>query len=269
MRRLLPLGALIIVIIITSVVLVLQSGDGEARILVFADRTLQPPLEELASMYSREKAGKGVSVNVTFIYGSSGYVLSQLEIQGHGDLYVSDDTHFAEVGVEKGLLDPDSMVEIGYLKLVLVVAEGNPRGIESLEDALSRGDVRIAIGNPEHVSAGVLAKRILEEAGLWVMVEDLVGTGRIVMVRSAAEAASYVMMGLVDAAVTFNIYEYLNPDRLDVVEDPILAEVEAPVVVALPRGAGEYGVDFYNYILDNVEVLYKYGIKPPKAGEQG
>ena len=256
------LAALAVLALAVALALAQLWGGAGARILVFADRTLQPPLEELARMYVEDKSREGVDVNVTFIYGSSGYVLSQLEIQGRGDVYVADDKHFALVGVEKGLLYPKTLETIGYLRLVLVVGEGNPKGITSVEDALERSDVTIAIGNPEHVSAGVLAKRVLEKAGLWDKVEDLVGSGRIVMVKSASEAASYVMMGLVDAAITFNIYVTLNPDRLDAVEDPILASLRAPVVVALPRGASEAGVEFYNYILENKEVFYKYGVEP-------
>ncbi len=261
-RVIAALAALVLAVVLVSVQ---PWGGAEARILVFADRTLQPPLEELARMYVEEKALDGVEVNVTFIYGSSGYVLSQLEIQGRGDVYVADDQYFALIGVDRGLLYPRSLETIGYLRLVLVVQEGNPKGITSIQDVLERGDVTIAIGNPEHVSAGVLAKRVLEKAGLWDSVEELVGTGRVVMVKSASEAASYVMLGLVDAAITFNIYVNLNPDKLDIVDDPLLADFKAPVVVALPRGASEAGVDFYRYIIDNAEVFYKYGVEPGKG----
>ena len=256
-----PLTIILLIIIILFPTRFSQSAD--ATLVVYADRTLQAPLEEIARMYSGELAKEGVNVNITFIYGSSGYVLSQLELKGYGDLYVSDDSHFASLGVERGLLDPDTYREVGYIRLVLLVSEGNPRNISSLEDALGRSDVRIAVGNPEHVSAGILAFKVFREHGVADIVDRLVREGRIIYVKSAAEAASYVMIGLADAAISFNVYEAIHPDKLDIVEDPWLADVRAPVVVAVPVNHGDYSMGFYSFVLEHREVFSRYGVYVP------
>lgn len=237
---------------------------GTVEITIFADRTLQAPLEEIAESYKEHMTNLGIDVKITFVYGSSGYVLSQLKIHGKGDLYIADDSHFALIGVREGILREDTYREIGYIHLSLIVPEGNPKAIRSVRDALSRDDVRIAVGNPEHVSAGILAYQLFKEHNMTGRVEELVRSGRVVYVNSASEAASQVILGTIDAALTFNIYEILYPDKLDAVKDPIVEGVKAPVVIAVPRNHGAYSLDLYSYILDNVEVFEKYGVQVEK-----
>ncbi len=253
---------LLLLALLVAVGYTLTPRGGVERLVIYADRTLQAPLEELASGYIEYMRREGVNVNITFVLGSSGYVLSQLKLHGFGDLYVSDDRHFALIGVREGILDNESYREIGYIRLALLVEKGNPLGVKSLRDALDRGLV-IAVGNPEHVSAGVLADRVFREAGLSSLVQRLIREGKIVYVDSAAQAASRVLMGTADAAITFNIYTRLYPDGLEEVHDPLLASVRAPVVVAVPASHGEYSWSLYSYVLEHVDVFYKYGVEPP------
>jgi len=236
-------------------------GPETVEMYIYADRTLQAPLEALLEGFKREMLLEGFNVEYRLFYGSSGFALSQLELRGHGDLYVADGLHFALIGVEKGLLDPESLEVIGYIHLALLVPEGNPKGIEGLMDALGRGDVRMAVGNPEHVTAGVLAFQLFRSLGLEEEVWRLVGEGRIVLAGSASEAANLVLTGAVDAALTFNVYEALNPDKLDSVPDPTVESVRAEVVVALPAERGPLAEKLYTYILENRRVFAGYGVE--------
>lgn len=240
------------------------TGDsrGHASIRIYADRTLQKPLEEIIASFLSERCE---GCRVAWVWGSSGYALSRLSIDGGGDLYVADDAYFPNKGVREGLLEPGSLAVVGYLRLTLIVSEGNPKNITSLVDALKRPDVVIAVGNPEHVSAGVLARSVFEEAGLTGLIDELVKRGRVRYASSAAEAASWVRMGLADVAVTFNIYATLWPDDLDEVADPLLAEVKAPVIVALPVDRGPLADDLYMYVVENAQVFWKYGVEPPNG----
>ena len=241
-------------------------GQEHVMMTIYADRTLQPALEEIVKDFKEYMAEKGVMVEVTFVYGSSGYALSQLKLHGRGDLYVADDEYFALIGVKEGVLDGDTLAELGYIRLTLVVPEGNPKGLSSLVEALNRSDVRVAFGNPEHVSAGVLASRLISELGLSGVLEELARSGRVIYVNSAAEAASYVMMGLADAAVTFNVYVTLYPDKLDEVRDPVFSDYTAPVVIAVPVNHGPYAYELYEYVKSHAEVMRKYGVEVPGGG---
>lgn len=230
-------------------------------LLLFVDRTLQLPIEELIKLFKEEYGYS--TIHVKIIYGSSGYVLSQLELYGRGDLYVSDGGHFLEKGIRKGLINKSSIKVIGYLKVSLIVREGNPKNIKSVYDALIRNDIRLAIGNPEHVIAGIIAKEILLRNGLWGLVESGISSGRVIFAKSAYVAASYVKMGVVDCALTFKIFEYLDEKELDEVHDAILEEEYGEVIVALPVNTSKIGRQLYQFIIKNLNIFYKYGIIPP------
>ena len=239
----------------------LASGqDGGGTVRIFADRTLQAPLEEIVGGFLEEECG---GCRVAWVWGSSGYALSRLEIQGGGDLYVADADYFPRLGVERGLLEPWSLRVVGYIRLVLVVPEGNPLGLRGVVDALERPGVTLAVGNPDHVSAGVITREALEEAGLWGLVEGLVRSGKVVYAASASEAAALVAEGIVDAAITFNVYTVLMGDRLDSVEDPLVSSVRVPVVVALPVERGPHAEALYRYVVERAEVFWRYGVEPP------
>ncbi|WP_158318572.1 molybdate ABC transporter substrate-binding protein [Aeropyrum camini] len=242
--------------LVTAVAFTVFYSDGSVQAVVFADRTLQKPLEEILSSFSQERG-----VEVSYVYGSSGFVLAQLELRGSGDLYVSDGWEFAVKGLEEGLLDEDYFEVVGCIRLALIVAEGNPLGVSSLRDALLRDDVVVALGNPEHVTAGVLAWELLEELGLEETVLKKVGDGGVVLVDSASQAAYYVVMGLADAAVTFNVYTNLMGEGVDEVYDPAVASVKAPVVVALPVNRGPLAEDLFNFVLGHSYVFADYGVE--------
>lgn len=254
----------LLLLILTLVGLQFLGGDGgpeRVEVYVYADRTLQAPLERLLEGFREEAARQGYLVEYRLFYGSSGFALSQLELRGSGDLYVADGIHFAVIGVEKGLLDPGSVEIIGYIHLALIVPEGNPKGIRGLRDALERSDVVIAVGNPEHVTAGVLAFQLFRSLGLEEEVWRLVSQGRVVLAGSASEAANLVLTGAVDAAVTFNVYEVLSPDELDSVPDPLVESVRAEVVVALPVERGPLAESLYSYVTENRWVFAEYGVE--------
>jgi len=238
-----------------------ESGGRVVR--VYADATLRPPLEEILSSFIEDEC-EG-DCRVVWVWGSSGYTLSRIRLDGGGDLYVADDSHFPEAGVEEGILEPGSLTVVGYVRLALIVAEGNPKNITSLQEALSREDVVVAIGNPEHVSAGVLAWRIIVENGFGGEAWDLVREGRILLAPSAAEAAAMVRLGVADAAVTFSVYVSLWPGELEEVDDLQVSTVKAPVVVALPATHGPLARSLYEYVLRNREVFWEYGVEPPES----
>lgn len=263
---LLPLLAIALVVLAGGAALYLQEGGNNIVVTVYADRTLQPALEEIIGSYTKLLERRGIEVDVKYVYGSSGFALSQLELAGSGDLYVADGLHYAMIGVEKGILDGGSVKRVGVIRLALIVAEGNPKGVKSLADALKRPDIRLAVGNPEHVTAGVLAWRLFDEIGVKGEVERLVEEGRIVVVESAFQAANLVILGVVDAAITFNVYNTLYPSELDEVYDPQVASVRDYVVVALPTFRGPLAEDLYRFVLENVSVFYKYGVEPPDEG---
>lgn len=259
--RLIYISLLIGLVVVLGIYSVGAFSIGKDRVLLFVDKTLQRPVEELVDEFNAEY---GLDIDVVYIYGSSGRVLSQLELYGRGDIYIADGGFFLDDGVSRGLIVNGSAVEVGYLPLSLLVAKGNPKGINGVLDALVRDDVVLAMGNPEHVVSGVIVKEILEEAGLWRYILDGLERGRVVYADSASKAASYVKLGVADCALTFGIFGYISPQDLDMVSDPLLDGKGGDVVVALASGYSGVGEELYRYILSHLDVFYGFGVERPE-----
>ena len=104
---------------------------------------------------------------------------------------------------EASLIDEASRFDILENKVVLVVPEGNPAGIESFDDLathLEAGDILFAMGN-EEVPVGTYTLRILEHYGL--SEDDLVARHLITYGDNVKAVTAQVSEGTVDAGVIY------------------------------------------------------------------
>jgi len=101
--------------------------------------------------------------------------------------------------------------------LSLIVPEGNPAKIKRLEDLKNPRVRRIALGEPERLSAGHAAVQALKRAQLWEAVKD-----RVSFVREAATLKIVVAEGKADAALVYT-------SCLHETHDPSLPPRELPI----------------------------------------
>lgn len=166
---------------------------------------MDPAIEAFRKVHPETK----IEVN----YAGSGCLLSQLTFAKRGDLYMPGEDFYLEQAREKDYIADAGLV--GYLEPVLLVAEGNPKGVKGLED-MARKDLRVGIGNTEVVAAGKAAKETLERAGLWAQVEPNIA----VEVGNVPELANNVQIGSLDVAVVWNITAKPVEGKCDVVSIP-------------------------------------------------
>jgi len=150
----------------------------------------------------------GIKVEATF--GGSGPLLSALELSRSGDLYLGvGTTSEMETAIKKNLVDPSSLRVMAYLVPAIIVQKGNPKNIIDLED-LTRPDVKVCLADPSY-GIGLFVKQLLEYNGLWSNIE-----GRFVQVKSGEDAVAAVIMGGVDATVSWHVFYYWNKDKVDI-----------------------------------------------------
>ena len=150
----------------------------------------------------------GIKVEATF--GGSGPLLSALELSRSGDLYLGvGTTSEMETAIKKNLVDPSSLRAMAYLVPAIIVQKGNPKNIIDLED-LTRPDVKVCLADPSY-GIGLFVKQLLEYNGLWSNIE-----GRFVQVKSGEDAVAAVIMGGVDATVSWHVFYYWNKDKVDI-----------------------------------------------------
>ena len=168
----------------------------EIELIVFAAASMTETLTEIKGLYEAANPG----VKITYNFDSSGTLKTQIQEGAECDLFISagqkqmnqlDSTASAEVNTE-GLdfVLQGSRINLLENKVVLVVPEGNPKGIESfdqLAELLKNGDVLMAMGNSD-VPVGQYTQKIL--AYYELSEEDLAAAGAITYGTNVKEVTS-------------------------------------------------------------------------------
>ena len=184
-------------------------AEEEVEIIVFAAASMTETLTEIKGMY--EEANPGLTIIYNF--DSSGTLKTQIQEGADCDVFISagqkqmnqlDITADPKVNTD-GL---DFVLEGSRLnllenKVVLVVPEGNPKGIESfdqLAELLEKGEVFMAMGNSD-VPVGQYTQKILAFYGL--NEEDLAKAGTITYGTNVKEVTTQVSEASVDCGVVY------------------------------------------------------------------
>lgn len=239
------------------------------RITLFSAVALKPPLEELRRHY---QVRTGIEVEVT--YGASGALLSQMVLAQRGDLYIAASQDFMDYAEREGAVVPATRQVLAYLVPAILVAKGNPKGIQGLSD-LARPGIRVGIGNPQAVAAGALALEILEQSGMKQAIEERVVT----QTRNVEELAAILALGQIDAALGWDVMAAWAPEKIEVVhlppqQVPRLGHVPVAVsaysrnreaaegfISLLTSAEGKAILKRYGYMVDREDAL-RYGPVP-------
>jgi molybdate transport system substrate-binding protein len=210
MRRLTLLRRLVFIVLtlvsLTAAVSACSQGQ-ESTLTVFAAAGAKPALDEICAAY-REKNNTVVEVT----YGGGGEVLSQLELDRSGDVYVAPEQSFMEKAVEKQLVVPETITAVAWMVPVIAVPVENPQAITELED-LARPGVRVAVTRRETTLLGKYAPEIFEKAGL----ADAIGRNIVTEAVRPDSLLTMLVMGQVDAAILWNFYEVQSADDVAVI----------------------------------------------------
>ena len=172
-------------------------GDSNAKhqLSVFAAASLTEALNEVSPQFGEAE--------VLLTLGSSGKLRDQIKEGAQADVFISAVQKQMNDLEELGLIDEASRFDILENKVVLVVPEGNPAGIESFEDLathLEAGDILFAMGNQE-VPVGAYTLKIFEYFGL--SEDDLVARHLITYGDNVKAVTAQVSEGTVDAGVIY------------------------------------------------------------------
>ena len=165
-----------------------------ATLQVAAASSLVDAMPELARAFEAARAG----VNVRLASASSGALLEQLAQGTAMDVLLSADADTLARGVERRLLQPESVRSFASNTLVLVLPAASTLAVARLTD-LAQVDVqRIAMGRTATVPAGRYARQAIDAARLWPALQR-----KIVQADSARHALDLVLRGDVDAAFVY------------------------------------------------------------------
>lgn len=138
----------------------------EGKITVFAAASLTNAMQDIAKEYKKEK-----NVDVVSSFASSSTLARQIEAGAPADLFISADQKWMDYAVEKKAIDTATRETLLGNSLVVVAPKASEQGdvaIDAKTDwaSLLKGG-RLAVGDPDHVPAGIYAKEALQKLGAW------------------------------------------------------------------------------------------------------
>ena len=208
-----------------------QPVDGDVwaevpELTFFVGSVNRKALETVIKDFARRE---GIQINT--VYNGCGILTAQMrgmlsdgQTNGFPDMYMACDVYYLDTVRE---LFQDA-VNVSNTDIVIVVQKGNPKQIRSLSD-LARPGVRVAVGQPEQCTIGVLSKRLLEAEGLYEEVKKNIVTET----ATSALLVPNITTSAADAVLAYATDTHAEQDKLDVVpiESP-LAEAIQPYSIA-------------------------------------
>jgi molybdenum ABC transporter molybdate-binding protein len=161
------------------------------------------------------QAREGVQVNT--VYNGCGILTAQMKtisekkLTGFPDTYMACDRYYMEI--VDGLFQ--DAIEISDTEVVIAVPRGNPKRIGSLAD-LAQPGVRVAIGQPDQCTIGVLTRQVLEAEGIY----DEVMKNVVTQTATSALLIAPVSTGAADAALAYLTDTKAESEKVDVVRIP-------------------------------------------------
>ncbi len=256
MRRALTFALLLLTLVVFT-----SCGRKEPeRIHFYAAASMTDAVSELAEMWNAQGG-----TPVTPVFAGSSTLARQIREGAPAELFLSASQQWMDYLVrETDRVRSSSRLDLLANRLVLVVPPGNPADLADLADLADGLKGGLAIGDPDHVPAGIYAAAWLKHAGLWEFVEkDL----RPAMDVRAALA--YVERGEVDAGLVY--FTDARVGDVDVVAqlDPTLAPpIRYPLAIIEPDKKDESltteTLQFYRWLLSPRagEIFRRHGFTP-------
>jgi molybdate transport system substrate-binding protein len=225
-----------------------SGGQSPAEIKVFAAASLTAAFTELGRRYTAAQGTK-----VTFNFAGSQALATQIGQGAPADVFASADLdNMAKVKDLVGT--PQSFASN---RLAIVVEQGNPRGIRTLDD-LAGGDVKVVLAAGE-VPAGRYAKQVLDRAGVKVTPVSQEDNVKAVVAK--------VSLGEADAGIVYATDVAAGGARVEGVDIPREQNVVAtyPIATVKAGKAQDAAQAFMDLVLSGQgqQVLHRYGFLPP------
>ncbi len=196
---------------VTAVLLIFTIGNARAgnreTVTVFAAASTTNALTDITRQFEKSQGGK---VNLSF--ASSSTLAKQIENGAPADIFLSANPEWMDYLENKGAIIAASRFDLLSNRIV-IIAPSNSRLENLTVDAgldLTRmlGKGRLAMGDPEHVPAGIYGKQALEKLGLWASVKNQVAPAKDVRAAMVLVERGETPLGVVyatDAAISTKV----------------------------------------------------------------
>ena len=184
----------------TCLVLLLSAWAGPAaaeRAVVLAAASTAHAIDAAIARFEA-----GPDDRVVASYAGTSALARQVESGAPADIFVAANAAWMDHVEALGLIEPGSRQVLAGNRLVFVTGDNSMAPFEpsaSLDLGALLGGGRLAIGNPDHVPAGIYGRQALEALGLWPSVSGSLAPAADVRAALALVARGEAPLGIVYA----------------------------------------------------------------------
>ncbi len=182
-----------------------NAAAADEYIIVFAAASTTNAITEIVDFYGTQGLGR-----IKTSFASSSTLAKQIQSGAPADIYLSANKKWMDFLEKKGMIQEKSRFDLLSNRIALIVPLESPFKTISIKKGLEISsflgdDGRMAIGDPDHVPAGIYGKQALESLGLWNQVKDRLAPMKDVRAALVLVERSESPLGLVyttDAAIS-------------------------------------------------------------------
>lgn len=231
-----------------------SSNQQEATINISAAATLTDVIKEINILYSKERP----DINITANFASSGTIQNQIENGAPTDIFFSGASLQMDNLGKKGLILSDTRKDLLSNQIVLVVPNDSTLSIHEFQDLTNNLVKKIAIGDPASVTAGMYAKKVLEELGIYQELKP-----KFLFGSDVRQVLAYVESGNVDAGFIYSTDAKLatKVKVVAVASANINGEIIYPIAIVKSTKYLQAAKDYLSFLNSDKskEIFIKYG----------
>ena len=233
-----------------------MSGGSTTQLTVFAASSLTKAFTQIGQDFHTVNP----DVTVTFNFGSSTDLASQIQSEGTADVFASaSGTAMDTVSSDPGVTD---RTNFATNQLVIITPPDDPVGVGSIQD-LAKPGVKLVLG-AEGVPVGDYARQALDNAGI-----PKEGLANVVSnEEDDASVVAKITSGEADAAIVY-ASDVASAGAVRSVQIPDAVNVVATYPIAAVTGSAhpDQAVSFVDYVAgaEGQAVLNQLGFGPPSG----
>lgn len=184
-----------------------EANKEQVELTILAAASLTDVCNEIETLYETANP----NVNLTFSYGGSGALQTQIEEGAPADVFISAATKQMTALDEKELMNSDSIVNLLENKVVLIVPADSTSEVTSFDDVVTDKVTMIGLGEAGSVPVGQYAEEIFATLGTLDAVKDRANYG-----SDVRTVLSWVETSAVDCGVVYATDAYTT-DKVKIV----------------------------------------------------
>lgn len=231
-----------------------SASDGELLISTASSLTeVMGKMEEEFQMVEPD-------IELSFNYGSSSKLRSQIEQGAPADLFLSASEKDMDMLQSQQLIESESVVPFAENRLVLASLEEFLETADFAEVILNTEET-IAVGEPDSVPLGDYTKQVLASQDLWEPLE-----GHLIYAKDARQVVTYIESGNAELGIIYSSDAIISREITGTLEVPgQMDPVVYPGAVVAASQKQQAATAFLEFVKGpkGQAILEEYGFLPP------